>query len=116
MKVYGRHNGALYEGEHPPKENFFGASWVSAGPTSDFTPHRPAVLTQQALSWPRLPGALDAMEAWQPFVPWLSGVLNFPAPCGDESSVGLTNCISLRLFECHWLFMPVHRAHRCRWM
>eukprot|EP00435_Cladocopium_sp_Y103_P065295 s1184_g27.t1 len=26
----------------------------------------PAALTQQALSWPRLPGALDSMDGWQP--------------------------------------------------
>lgn len=67
MKVYSRHNRAFCEGEHPPKEIFFGASWVSV----DFISPRPAALTQQALSWPRLPGALDAMEAWQPSAPWM---------------------------------------------
>lgn len=31
---------------------------------------RPAALTQQALSWPKLPGALDASEPWQLSAPW----------------------------------------------
>lgn len=44
-------------------KEWFDALCPPSSPTAVLTP---AALTQQAISWPRLPGALDAMDGWQP--------------------------------------------------
>ena len=53
----------------PWNTHIFSCSFVFEGFWPGFPYARPAALTQQAISWPRLPGALDAMDGWQPAVP-----------------------------------------------